>query len=439
MDDVTTRTALAPFWVPEVREDGNVEFGINHNDTRSGRYEFESVSPRRYVELWDKNAIKFQDPARPTNKPEHLPTREQVAAFLRRKEATPVVVFLSDRQRSSRDELRAAVKATAGQALETTNTKWFPCQIKDGEEVNAHFCKTMSGNVDLAPQCVGCKSPNRMCYPCAAFHKPKKVESFADGPDGKGLCAQCNTVGSKPAAETPPEELHLSVKVTEDSLPNHPDPLSKTTEVVKEVPEVTPEPPVEAEPKPSGPKPKETRMARPEISQVASMLDQLEAADKEVAKAFSEVGNQEMFVAAKKMKMSRPEFGRVLKALFGKVGLGDLPLKEKRELLRAGWAHLNGEAPPTTTKEAKSNGRSAKTGRTHASVPAVVAANGNGNGQGHLSLGSLHLDGGLAVIPMAPAMLRAVVAAGGVLLLGQPDKSGVTPGRAVFLDVGKQE
>jgi len=72
----------AIMWSPEKRSDGKVEIGVNYFNDDLSRMIFGSVSPIRYIELWDKKLIKHLYENKP--KPDHLPTREQVVEFSRR-------------------------------------------------------------------------------------------------------------------------------------------------------------------------------------------------------------------------------------------------------------------------------------------------------------------------------------------------------------------
>lgn len=85
--DVANQSAKSSPWSPERRPDGKVEIGVNYWNENSQRMSFGSVSPKRYIELWDGKLLKHLYEGK--SKPEHLPTRERVVEFLR-KEGTAV-------------------------------------------------------------------------------------------------------------------------------------------------------------------------------------------------------------------------------------------------------------------------------------------------------------------------------------------------------------
>jgi hypothetical protein len=65
---------------PKPASQKGAEIDVAYFDEGVGRLVMNRVSRRRYVELWDKGLLKFQH--QKTEKPEHLPSREEVAESL---------------------------------------------------------------------------------------------------------------------------------------------------------------------------------------------------------------------------------------------------------------------------------------------------------------------------------------------------------------------
>lgn len=83
MSEQSLHTEAGSAWVPEKRFDSSVEIVVAYYDDKLLRYVHGGVSPQRYAELWDKQALKFQSENLP--RPEGCPTRDEVEAFLRGK------------------------------------------------------------------------------------------------------------------------------------------------------------------------------------------------------------------------------------------------------------------------------------------------------------------------------------------------------------------
>lgn len=67
-----------PTWVSTLRR--TREITVQHFDSRSLRIILNKVGPHRYIQLWDAGHLDFQVRGQP--KPDYLPTREEIEAFL---------------------------------------------------------------------------------------------------------------------------------------------------------------------------------------------------------------------------------------------------------------------------------------------------------------------------------------------------------------------
>ncbi|HVU80273.1 MAG TPA: hypothetical protein VHD37_02830 [Candidatus Paceibacterota bacterium] len=102
MSDASIAATDEAPWEPETRRYGQVEISVNYQHEITGRRTFDAVSPKRLLELMDKNLLVYQMDGGP--RPEHIPSRAQLVKYLGSFEKGEGYGIMSSRKRAAMAE-----------------------------------------------------------------------------------------------------------------------------------------------------------------------------------------------------------------------------------------------------------------------------------------------------------------------------------------------